>query len=132
VCRQNGFREITITEGAIGLLMQRRWPGNVRELRNVIERLAILSIEPEIAEQDVQLVLPQASALRRRRAAAGLTLKEQLAAAERQILVDALSDQDGNVAATARSLGLERSHLYKKMRAFGITPGTGKADGEDQ
>ena len=132
VCRQNGFREVTITEGAIGLLMQRRWPGNVRELRNVIERLAILSTEPQITEEGVQLVLPLASAPRRARAMAGLSLKEQLAAAERQLLVEALSDQDGNVAATARSLGLERSHLYKKMRAFGITPGTGKTEGEDE
>ncbi len=131
VCRQNGFREMSITEGAIGLLMQRSWPGNVRELRNVIERLAILAMEPQIGEGDLQAVLPQASAPKRRRATAGLSLKEQLAAAERQLLVDALSDQEGNVAATARSLGLERSHLYKKMRAFGISPGTGKTDDEN-
>jgi len=128
VCQQNGFREMAITEGAIGLLMQRPWPGNVRELRNVIERLAILSTASEITEQDVQIVLPQAAAPRRQRTTAGLSLKDQLAIAERQLLVEALSDQDGNVAATARSLGLERSHLYKKMRAFGITPGTGKTD----
>ncbi len=131
VCQKNGFREMVITEEAIGLLMQRPWPGNVRELRNVIERLAILSTDPEITGEGVQLVLPQAVAPKRRRAGAGQSLKEQLAGAERQLLVEALSDQEGNVAATARSLGLERSHLYKKMRAFGITPGTGKADGEE-
>jgi DNA-binding NtrC family response regulator len=135
VCQQNGFREKTITESAIGLLMQRPWPGNVRELRNVIERLAILSSDPQITEDVVQLVLPQGTATEttspRRRAMAGQSLKDQLAAAERQVLVEGLSDHAGNVAATARSLGLERSHLYKKMRAYGITPGTGKSDGED-
>jgi len=131
VCQKNGFRQMSITEDAIGLLMQRPWPGNVRELRNVIERLAILSTEPQISGESVQAVLPQAVPPRRSRATAGQSLKEQLAGAERQLLVEALSDQEGNVAATARSLGLERSHLYKKMRAFGITPGTGKTDGED-
>jgi DNA-binding NtrC family response regulator len=128
VCLQNGFREMTLSEDAIGLLMLRSWPGNVRELRNVIERLAILSPDPEITAAGVQQVLPLAAAPRPRRALAGLGLKEQLAAAERQLLVDALASCDGNVAATARDLGLERSHLYKKMRAFGITPGTGKID----
>ena len=132
VCQQNGFREMTLSEDAIGLLMQRSWPGNVRELRNVIERLAILSPDPEITAAGVQQVLPQAVVTRPRRAAAGLGLKEQLAGAERQILVDALASCDGNVAATARDLGLERSHLYKKMRAFGITPGTGKTDDPEQ
>ncbi|MFH2007319.1 MAG: sigma-54 dependent transcriptional regulator [bacterium] len=131
VCRQNGFREMTVSEEAIGLLMQRSWPGNVRELRNVIERLAILSTDSEITAELVQQILPSASAPRRERQAEGLSLKEHLALAERQLLVGTLSDHGGSVAATARALGLERSHLYKKMRAFGITPGTGKPEDED-
>ncbi len=130
VCQQNGFREMTLSEGAVGRLMEHRWPGNVRELRNVIERLAILSTGPEVDEADVEAVLPGAAASPRvRREPSGLSLKEQLSSAERQILVDSLADQEGNVAATARALGLERSHLYKKMRAYGISPGTGKAEG---
>ena len=129
VCQQNGFRQMTLSEGAVGRLMEHRWPGNVRELRNVIERLAILSTGPEVEEADVQAVLPGAAAPRVRREPSGLSLKEQLSSAERQILVDSLADHEGNVAATARDLGLERSHLYKKMRAYGISPGTGKAEG---
>ena len=129
VCRQNGYPEMSLTEDAVGRLMQHRWPGNVRELRNVIERLAILSAGEEIGPADVEAVLPGAAkaATPVRRAVEGLSLKEQLASAERQVLVDSLAAQEGNVAATARALGLERSHLYKKMRAYGIEPGTGKA-----
>ncbi len=128
VCRQNGFRNMTITEEAVGLLMARSWPGNVRELRNVVERLAILSAQPRITGEHVRKVLPETAAVPRRSATDGMSLKAQLAAAERQILVDELLAQEGNVAATARALGLERSHLYKKMRAFGIPPGTGKPE----
>jgi transcriptional regulator with GAF, ATPase, and Fis domain len=128
VCRQNGYRPMTLSEQAVGALMQHRWPGNVRELRNVMERLAILSSRDEISGEDVASVLPASAPPRPRRAAPGVGLKEQLQAAERQILVESLQTHDGNVAATARELGLERSHLYKKMRAYGIATGTGKAE----
>ncbi len=128
VCRQNGYRPMVLSEPAVGALMQHGWPGNVRELRNVMERLAILSSGVEISADDVAAVLPGSAAPKPRRATAGLGLKEQLRAAERQILADSLQAHEGNVAATARALGLERSHLYKKMRAFGIAPGTGKGE----
>jgi len=126
VCEQNGFRPMRLSEQAIGLLMGRAYRGNVRELRNVVERLAILSPGAEIGVQDVQAVLPDSPPRRRSWSGAGRSLREQLAGAERQILLDALAAEQGNVAAAARALGLERSHLYKKMRQHGIETGTGK------
>jgi DNA-binding NtrC family response regulator len=76
----------------------------------------------------VQAVLPGVSRPKKSRPRSGQTLKEQLSSAERQILIDTLNEQEGNVAQSARALGLERSHLYKKMRHYGISPGTGKGE----
>jgi DNA-binding NtrC family response regulator len=126
VCRQNGFRELTLSEEAISLLMQHTWPGNVRELRNAIERLAILATGSSLGAENVQAILPSASLPRRPRGAAAGTLRDLLAAAERQILLDALMDSEGNVAQASRALDLERSHLYKKLRHYGIAPGNAK------
>lgn len=126
VCEQNGFRPMRISEDAIGRLMGRAYRGNVRELRNVVERLAILSAGEEIGLEDVQAVFGEETPRRVRREAAGQSLKTQLAESERQILLEALAAERGNVAAAARALGLERSHLYKKMRQHGIETGTGK------
>ena len=123
VCRQNGFRELSLTEDAISLLMQHPWPGNVRELRNTIERLAILSSGPTIGAENVQQILPATALPKRAPRVAGASLRDLLAAAERQILLDALAESEGNVAATARTLDLERSHLYKKLRHYGIPTG---------
>jgi DNA-binding NtrC family response regulator len=123
VCRQNGFRELSLTEEAISLLMQHPWPGNVRELRNAIERLAILASGPTIGAENVQQILPATALPKRSTRAAGASLRDLLAAAERQILLDALAESEGNVAATARTLDLERSHLYKKLRQHGIATG---------
>jgi len=120
VCRQNGFRELSLTEEAISLLMQHTWPGNVRELRNAIERLAILASGPALGAENVQQILPATALPKRAPRAASASLRDLLAAAERQILLDALAESEGNVAATARALDLERSHLYKKLRQHGI------------
>ncbi|MDY0000041.1 MAG: sigma-54 dependent transcriptional regulator [Polyangia bacterium] len=129
ICQQNGYKEMELSEEAIGILMSQRWPGNVRELRNLIERLAILSSGPKITGEDVQAVLPESRArLPRSESASGVSLKDQLALAERSAILSALSEHEGNVAAAARSLGLERSHLYKKMRQYGVVPGTGKGE----
>jgi DNA-binding NtrC family response regulator len=114
----HGKRPTQISQGAQTLLMQHEWPGNVRELRNSIERLVILT-DGDIEEADVQAILPatkSAPSVYRR----GATLKELTAAAEREIVLRALEDNSGHVSKTAEALGLERSHLYKKMKALGI------------
>jgi DNA-binding NtrC family response regulator len=119
--KNNDRRDMRITDGAISLLASYSFPGNVRELRNLIERLVILTPDESIDEADVRTCLPGASTAR----AAGLyragvpfrVLSEE---AERVILQDALAHHQGQMAATARALDLERSHLYKKMKALGL------------
>jgi DNA-binding NtrC family response regulator len=124
----NDRRVKRLADAGLALLLAHDWPGNVRELRNVIERLVILTGEAkEIGEADVAALFPRARPARGG-PARGVSLKAQVQAAAREIVVQALEANGGQVAATARELGLERSHLYKKMRALGIPPRAGEEE----
>ncbi len=122
VCEANDRRQKTVAPSAITLLMQYAWPGNVRELKNIVERLVILTGEAEvISEQDVHDALPSVKPVKggyRR----GMSLKELVASAERDIILGALEANNHHISNTAKELQLERSHLYKKMRSLGINP----------
>src|SRR5689334_196338 len=120
VCVDNDRRRKRVESSAMTLIMQHDWPGNVRELKNVVERLAILTGDAEIiSEADVGDALPRVKAVKPQ-FARGTPFKDLVAAAEREIIVAALDANDHHVSNTARELQLERSHLYKKMRALGI------------
>jgi len=120
VCADNGMRLKKVASSAMTLIMQHDWPGNVRELKNVVERLAILTGDAEvITEADVGEALPRVKAVKTE-FARGTPFKDLVNAAEREIIVAALEANDHHVSNTARELQLERSHLYKKMRALGI------------
>jgi DNA-binding NtrC family response regulator len=126
-CERNGRRPMRLAREAILALQGHDWPGNVRELRNLVERLAILCDGPEIGGAEVSDVLPGARRPRADRFRAGASFHELVEEAEREIVVGALDAHGDNVSDTARALGLERSHLYKKMRALGIKRGEEKA-----
>jgi len=112
--------------------MQHEWPGNVRELRNAVERLVILSgDEPKINVRDVQEILPGTKTVKARWQK-GTALKDLVAAAEREIVLQALEENEGHISNTAKDLQLERSHLYKKMRALGINPRAGEPPADDE
>ena len=120
VCSDNGRRLKKLAPSAMTLVMQHEWPGNVRELKNVVERLAILTGDAEvITEADVGDALPRVKAVKAE-FSRGTPFKDLVAAAEREIIMAALDANDHHVSNTARELQLERSHLYKKMRALGI------------
>jgi len=126
-CTANDRRPKRIAEGATSLLMQYDWPGNVRELRNSIERLVILTGDAAtIGEADVQDILP-ATKPSRAAFARGTALRDLVATAERDLVIAALEANAWHIANTARELGLERSHLYKKMKALGIGPRPGES-----
>ncbi|MEO7095664.1 MAG: sigma-54 dependent transcriptional regulator [Polyangiales bacterium] len=127
--RANDRRGMRMTEEAIGVLASYSFPGNVRELRNLIERLVILSPDETIDAEHVRSFLPQAGApapggLFR----AAVPFRVLVEEAERTILQEALKHYGGQMAATARGLDLERSHLYKKFRALGLRD---KKEGEE-
>jgi len=120
VCADNDRRPKRVASSAMTLIMQHEWPGNVRELKNVVERLAILTGDAEvITEADVGDALPRVKAVKAEYAR-GTPFKDLVSAAEREIIMAALEANDHHVSNTARELQLERSHLYKKMRALGI------------
>lgn len=113
-----GRRSREITDDAIDVLMRYSWPGNVRELRNVIERIVIMN--PTTTRFDRKhlpaLVYRDGS----RRSGDFLTLHQARAAYERDYILKKLDENHGNISRAAEVLGLERSHLYRKMRALGI------------
>jgi DNA-binding NtrC family response regulator len=105
----------------VAALGRHSYPGNVRELKNLVERLVILTPDDVITAEDVERSLgtagsPEAVGLYR----PGVPFRVLAEEAERTILEEALASHGGQMAATARALDLERSHLYKKARALGI------------
>ena len=118
VCSQNGWKPIPFTPDAIDALREYAWPGNVRELRNVVERLILLSSTGEVDLETVRLALPQGTTPSTH--ADSGALSDRVQAFERDVLLAELKQANYNVAAAARALHLERSHLYKKAEQLGI------------
>ena len=134
VCAANDRRGKSLSPGALHLLARYDFPGNVRELRNLVERLVILTAHDEIVESDARALLPVsagggAGGVGHYRP--GTPLRELVEEAERDLVTRALAHHHGHITRTAADLGLERSHLYKKMRALGLRrAGDDDAEGE--
>jgi two-component system, NtrC family, nitrogen regulation response regulator NtrX len=115
-----GRRPREITDDAIEILMRYGWPGNVRELRNVIERIVIMNPTTSRFERKHLPPLVHRDGGRRAPGNDASTLHQARAAYERDYILKKLDENHGNVSRTAESLGLERSHLYRKMKSLGI------------
>ncbi len=120
-----GRRPKRLAPEAAARLRQYSWPGNVRELRNVIERLIIMVQGDTITAQDLGF-LGRDGADSATEPAAGpgplRPLSEARDEFEKDYILQTLAAQQGNMSRTAEVLGVERSNLYKKLRAFGVTP----------
>jgi two-component system nitrogen regulation response regulator NtrX len=130
--REYGRRQKRFDAGARSVVQYYPWPGNVRELRNVIERLMIMVPGDEISAADLgfldsggasRVVTPETPDRR--------TLHEARDQFERDLILRTLAEQQGNMSRTADVLGVERSNLYRKMKAFGIAPSR-RADEETE
>jgi len=113
---------------AMEILQRQPWPGNVRELKNLVERLMILSSGPNITPEDLPAEMTGQQA-----APPGLPAeifaadyKDARQAFERLYLEHKLEQFNGNISQTAEAVGLERSHLHKKLKTLGLR--AGKAD----
>ncbi len=113
-----GRRPREISDDALDILRHYSWPGNVRELRNVIERIVIMN--PAIMRFERKQLPPLLKRDGTRRGTEFSTLHQARAAYERDYILKKLDDNHGNVSRTAEVLGLERSHLYRKMKTLGI------------
>ncbi len=126
-----GRRAKALDASAVAVLQGYSWPGNVRELRNVIERLIIMVAGDTIASTDMAFLGGgPAVAGTGSDASAMIALHEARARFEREYILRALAVSDGNISRTAEILGVERSNLYRKMRALGIAPGRPLEAGE--
>ncbi|HXA07810.1 MAG TPA: sigma-54 dependent transcriptional regulator [Bryobacteraceae bacterium] len=121
IADQNGWKTQTFAPEALAALKRYSWPGNVRELRNIVERLLLLSGE-QVDAATVEATLPHQAV-----AAGGSSsmpangsLAERVDAFEREVLLAELKHHSYRMTETAKVLGLERSHLYKKCQALGI------------
>ena len=111
------------TDEAIELLKQYHWPGNVRELKNLVERLVIMTASEEIRAADIPAPLHEA-----RRPEEDLesslgafdTYKEAKTEFEKAFIERKLQEFNGNVSQTAEAIGIERSNLHKKIKAYGL------------
>jgi two-component system nitrogen regulation response regulator NtrX len=119
-----GRRMKRLSPDAVAVVKAYPWPGNVRELRNVIERLMIMVPGDVISPSDLSFLDP--TGLSRPAAPEVLgerrTLHEARDQFERELILRTLAAQQGNMSRTAEVLGVERSNLYRKMKAFGIAP----------
>ena len=138
-CSENGLREKQIEPGVYEALARRKFPGNVRELKNVVERAAILSSDvitvadlpedPHLSpfedehEADDSAVTTPLPAAAPKLPGAQLTLREFREGAERTYIIDTLKTLDWNISKAAVLLGVERTNLHKKIRAYGIKRG---------
>jgi DNA-binding NtrC family response regulator len=130
-CLENGLRNKKIDPSVFDVLGRRSWPGNVRELKNVIERAAILSSDiisvADLPEDPHQSPFDEdEEPLRPRRVAPPgerVTLREFREAAERGYIVQTLIETEWNISKAAVQLGVERTNLHKKIRAYGIARG---------
>jgi two-component system nitrogen regulation response regulator NtrX len=119
---ENGRRPKAMSVEALAYFLSYDWPGNVRELRNMVERLVIMSPRDVIGPEDLPPPLrPKEAAVGADEAARERTLREARDAFERAYILAELRAHDGNVTRTAEKLGIERSHLYRKLKAYGIT-----------
>jgi DNA-binding NtrC family response regulator len=119
VCAQNGWKAAQFSAEALEALQSYSWPGNVRELRNMLERLMLLATDGQVDLATVQLALPKGAVAASSAFSSG-PLAERVDAFERDVILAELKRSRSNVSLAAKSLGLERSHLYKKAEQLGI------------
>lgn len=126
--RRHGFKKLQFSDKSIEVLRNYRWPGNVRELKNFVERMLIVyggtvvepdKLPPEISrdhtnqeDKDTQLPLPLPEG--------EVDFKQARADFEARFLEAKVKEFDGSVSKLAEAVGLERSSLYRKLKAYGI------------
>jgi two-component system nitrogen regulation response regulator NtrX len=116
-----GRKPKELTSEAYRVLCEYSWPGNVRELKNLMERIVIMNPQIRVDARHIPLNPARRAVFERPMGHFG-SLQEVREAAEREYILKKLDETRGNVTRTAELLGLERSNLYRKMKALGIAP----------
>lgn len=124
-CSQENYPYRSFSIAAQNRLLHYPWPGNVRELKNLVQRLLILSTSDEITAEEIDLALQENTAQQQNETLQHedlykLPLREARESFERGYLLHQLKEVNGNIRELAEKVGLERTHLYRKLRALGI------------
>jgi len=121
-----GKKSKEFTAEAIAALQNSDWLGNVRELRNTIERVVIMIAKQKISAAD----LPELDAKKDAPAASFRfpSFKEANDAYQREFILHKLTEADGNVSKAADAMGVDRSHLYRRMKNLGISAEKSKGE----
>jgi len=129
VCSRNGIARKAISTDAINILMQRDWPGNVRELKNAVERLVILSHGTTI-DMTVLDSFGSISGVDSGSLDVSGTFQDFKERAEAAFIKKQLELHKWNVTKTAEAMDIQRSHLYTKMKRYGLAK-EGEDDGKE-
>ncbi len=126
-CDESGLTRRNFTPDAVEELKNHAWPGNVRELKNIVERLVIMTPNKTVNRRDVSQTLDYGES-REQGAMDDLfdsdTWREAKAVFERAYLEKKLAEHDGNVSRTAEAIGVERSHLHRRIKTLGVDTGS--------
>ena len=115
--RENNKQVRELTPEALNVLLAYDWPGNVRELRNAIEQMVVLARAERLTVRDVPAAIRGSADLSKINVVrAGMTVEE----AERQLIVQALKETEGNRTKAAQKIGISRRTLHRKLKEFGI------------
>jgi two-component system nitrogen regulation response regulator NtrX len=119
-CEEYGKKGKEFSPTAMDVLLTYPWPGNVRELKNLVERLVIVCPSPRIEPHHLPPELFRGASKSPQKPYE--SLHEARSAYEREFVLRKLEENRWNMTKAAESLGLERSHLYRKLKALGIAP----------
>ena len=125
-CAQENFPYRSFSIAAQNRLLHYTWPGNILELRNLVQRLLILSTSDEISAEEVEHALAEYEADQKTENTGHeklyqLPLREARESFEREYLLHKLKEVNGNISKLSERVGMERTHLYRKLRALGIS-----------
>jgi DNA-binding NtrC family response regulator len=129
ICRQNGQPVKRFADETLRRLQTREWTGNVRELRNLVERLVIMTPGPVIEAEHLEPSLPGSAPMTDNLVGAGGTFQEFKERAEAAFIRFQLARNGWNISRTAEVLDIQRSHLYNKMKKYGLERDAGRVQG---
>jgi len=126
--RSSGLRERTFTPAAIEILQAYSWPGNIRELESIVAYLFTMTDSPEIDSSDIPPKIRDAAFRAPKQTASAVasgsaaSFYERVARVEKEILSEEYARHDGNISKMAMQRGMDRSHLYTKLREHDLKP----------
>ncbi len=120
ISKDAGFPKKLISPQAMAMMVGHNWPGNVRELKNFVERVYILTPEENVDVHDLRFAGLAGGATGGSDFAELPTFREARAKFEKEYLEKKILENSGNISRTAEVIGLERSYLHRKIKAFGI------------